>query len=183
MFLFGFSFFLLFRWWRKNTKKLVLMQKQMISTSKRCAEHPSAGQNTQQIYVCLYCWSFTKLLGTIPGQRAAFIYFFQHFCFRVDPDHKIRRFYNTGTHPFTGTWRKLKWDQKIIYFQQTQFQSRQMATEVPCFYLLPANGQMLKGPALKSLGQYTSVFHPPANGPKLSKLFCVWQIWVKNHQC
>ena len=33
-------------------KKQVLMQKQMISTSKRLAEHAFAGQNTQQVSYC-----------------------------------------------------------------------------------------------------------------------------------
>ena len=35
----------------EKDKKLVFMQKQMISTSKRPAEHPFAGQNTQALEV------------------------------------------------------------------------------------------------------------------------------------
>ena len=43
------SFFFLFPLVTEEDKKLVLMQKQMISTSKRHAEQPFADRNTQQV--------------------------------------------------------------------------------------------------------------------------------------
>ena len=37
-------------------KKIVFRQKQMISTSEWCAEHPFTGQNTQHMYQNYLAW-------------------------------------------------------------------------------------------------------------------------------
>ena len=44
--------FLLFCLWRKNMKETCLNAKKLILTSERCAEHPFAGWNTQQVMSC-----------------------------------------------------------------------------------------------------------------------------------
>ena len=59
----SFPFLSFFLFVTKKTEKLVLMQKQMIPTSKRCAEHPFAGQNKQHIFLFWFISMKTDSLG------------------------------------------------------------------------------------------------------------------------
>ena len=62
-----------------KTKKLVLMQKQMISISERCAEHQFAGRNTQHpgplppfnnlLFVSRWFVSWTVVAPSVPHWR------------------------------------------------------------------------------------------------------------------